>query len=272
MKHKELGRFTGALSLMWLGGYGLLWALHESGLMDSLPGRLNYSFTFLLLGGMVLFSAINAAKARPSLKEGAIVGVPGILLLVLASGWAPLELAPAFGVGLIMLLTGTWITASLGREVVSATYIWPLILVVTAFDLWSVLSSHGVTQKMVVAFEAGPALLNVMVLTVPIPAIGLKPVLGIGDALFLGFIAGAVDYLQLEWRRFILGVALGFGTCLLALLALEVPVPALVFIAPWVGICLGRSVATTPKEVLAAGVFASSLLGVQFLLENQAHW
>ena len=266
MQNQKFGRFTETVSVLWLVFYGLLTALHFSKLMTALPGKFNFSFTFLLLGGTILFAATSAGRAQPSLRDGALAAVIGGFLLFTMTRTLSPGLVSSFAVGSVLLLMGTWLTAALGREVVSSTYIWPLLIVVTCFDLWSVFSSHGITQQIVLSGDSPKEILNLLVLEVPIPAIGLSPILGIGDVLFLGFIAGAVEQLQLEWRRYFIGTMLGFGACLVTLLILEIPVPALVFIAPAIGLSLGRSVLTTAREVLMAIGFVASLLVVRSLL------
>jgi hypothetical protein len=258
-------RFLTTTALTWTGLFGLLWLVNQSDTIASLPGRLTFSITFLLLVSGVLLAASLAGKASPSIKSGAAVALWAALAVYGAMSLIESRPPLAFAVGGVVLVGSTWLMASLGREVISPTYLWPLVLVVVCFDSWSVFSPDGITHQVVTA-PKGPGMFNFLLFTVPIPGMGLQPVLGIGDALFLGFMAGAVHHLGLPQRRFVAGVVGGFILCLVALLIWERPLPALIFVAPAVAIALGRSIATSPKEVLTAVAFVTLSFGAKALI------
>ena len=258
-------RFLTTTATTWTGLFGLLWLVSLSDTIGSLPGRLTFSITFLLLVCGVLLVATLAGKASPSIRSGAAVALWAALAAYAAMSLIESRPPLAFAVGGVLLAGSTWLTASLGREVISPTYLWPLVVVVVCFDFWSVFSPDGVRHQLVTAPE-GPAMFNFLVFTVPIPGMGLQPVLGIGDALFLGFMAGAVRRRDLPPRRFLSGVVAGFLLCLVALLIWEKPLPALIFVAPAAAIALGRSIPTSPKEMLTALAFVTLIFGTKALL------
>ncbi len=258
-------RFLATTAATWTGLFGLLWLVNLSDAVGSLPGRLTFSVTFLLLVCSVLLAATLAGKASPSIRSGAAVALWAALGAYAAMSLIESRPPLAFAVGGVLLVGSTWLMASLGREVISPTYLWPLVLVVVCFDFWSVFSPDGVTNQLVTA-PKGPAMFNFLVFTVPIPGMGLQPVLGIGDALFLGFLAGAVHHLNLPPQRFLSGVVAGFVLCLVALLIWEKPLPALIFVAPATAIALGRSISTSPKEMLTAVAFVTLIFGTKVLL------
>lgn len=255
-------QFATRTAALWTGIFGLLWAIDQSGLCAGLPGRLNYSLAFLLLAAAIAMSTLHAGKASPSLRAGLAGATLGGLGLFASLQLISPNVLLAYVSGGFMLIGGIWLTASLGREVISRTYLWPLIIVVVGMDSWSVLSPDGVSHQIATQIQATEQF-NFMILTLTIPGVGLEPILGIGDALFLGFMAGAVHRLELSQQRFLIGVATGFMLCLGALLIWAVPLPALTFVGPAIAIALGKEAKTTPKEIVSALIFVGLLFALK---------
>jgi hypothetical protein len=136
-------------------------------------------------------------------------------------------------------------------------------------DSWSVWSASGISHQMVQQVQVSEQF-NFMLLTIHIPGVGLEPILGMGDMLFLGFMSGAIHRLELSTRKFALGAAAGFILCLVALLIWATPLPALTFVAPAVMVALGAEAQTTRKELLMAFVFVAILAALKMLLLGAA--
>jgi hypothetical protein len=121
-----------------------------------------------------------------------------------------------------------------------------------------VLAPEGVTRQVVEG--NAPVALNMLVLAVPIPGVGVQPLLGVGDVTFTAFLVGAVRALGLPVARLCLGFAVGFGLCLLGLLALGLPLPALPFLGVAGAAGLGALVRPQWRELaLALGVVGGVL-------------
>ncbi len=262
---KSFGRFTLISFSAWTMLFVSLWVLGKLGVLNPLPGEIAYSFTFLMLILTLLLVSLPAAELTASAKDGLIGAIfaaagIGLTMQVLSPG-----LLLAWLAGGCLIAGGMWLCASLGHEVISATYLWPLTLVVILMDSWSVLSPDGITHQMVHSVQATEQF-NFMILSVPIPGIGLEPILGMGDVLFVAFMAGAVAHLNLSSQKFLTGAGIGFIICLVALLIWQQPLPALTFVAPAIVIALGKEAASTTKEVLTAVVFVAVLFGVKTLV------
>lgn len=238
----------------WAGAVGLLLALARTSL-DALPG---FVLAFAATGAVVVAAAAGRAlrPPRPSVAVAA-VGL-GALASYAAATWVRPEALAALVAGLGLLLAGTWAGVTLGGRVGHARYIWPLVIVAAGADLWSVLAPEGITRQIVEGHA--PVALNMLVLAVPVPGVGVKPLLGVGDVTFVGFLVGAVRALGLPMARLCLGFAVGFGLCLLGLLTLGLPLPALPFLGVAGAAGLGALVRPQWRELaLALGVVAGVL-------------
>jgi len=262
---KSFGHFILTAFSAWTMLFVSLWVLDLSGVLAAMPGQIAYSFTFLMLVIALLLISVRAAELTASARDGwvgaifAVAGI-GLAMQVLSPG-----LLLAWLAGGCLIAGGMRLCASLGHEVISATYFWPLTLVVILMDSWSVLSPDGITHQIVHSVQTTEQF-NFMLLTVPIPGIGLEPILGMGDVLFVAFMAGAVAHLNLSSQKYLTGAGIGFILCLIALLIWQQPLPALTFVAPAIAIALGREAASTTKEVLTAVVFVAVLFGVKTLV------
>lgn len=243
----------------WGAVCGLLHLLLRAWPTDELAAVGGFALAFAALAAVVIVAALDAGQQSVGRFVGGAWAALGVAVLVLAR-WldpGPAPLAILNGAALVTL--GSWAGAAIGRRVEHARYLWPLVVVALGADLWSVTSPEGVTHQVVVE-GARPAVFDYLVMSVPVPGVGVEPVLGVGDVLFSALLAGAVTRHGLSRGRLALGLAVGFLLTLLLLLAVQLPVPAL----PMLGICgaaaLGRAVKPAPRELaLAAG-----MLGLMF--------
>ncbi|MBV71629.1 MAG: hypothetical protein CMH52_09830 [Myxococcales bacterium] len=223
----------------------------------------SFALSFLLLCGCVV---ITAAIASGTVEEyGKLplwhTGLPLCAVGLGAVVHLPLEwIYPWYGVSLLWF--ASIIGARLGREIQSPSHVWPLVLVACAFDYWSVMTPAGFTQAAV----EEPGLLssiNPLILVFPIPLVGPQPILGVGDVVFAGFCMGIVKKLEVDVGRACLGLLAGFLICLVLLLSLQMPLPALLCIGPAFALSYGR--ALKPKLMEMFGSLAFIIVGLLVL-------
>jgi len=247
-----------AIIRRWWIGWGAAW-LALTGL-DAVAGNadapmLSFCVTFIAVSAVLVDVQGRAGELpRRSLglfvTLGAAVGAP----IALSALEAP-EAAAAFIRGGLALSAAAWLGAALGRGMQSAAHLWPLVLVALSADLWSVTAPSGVTSQLLSASSAET--LSLVTLNAPAAGLGLVPVLGLGDVVFIGFLSGACAAVGLPHRRAGLGTAAGLAACLVALVTLQVPLPALVFIGPLCAGALGRAVVPRPADLALAAVVAA---------------
>lgn len=239
-----------------------IWPLGVDPQAQAIASIIGFALVFAALAGVVLVGGAGAAVAAADWKAtAALVGLGGGLLV----GGAQLEDAPsALLVGAGLLLAGNALGARLGREVRAASYLWPLVVVALGADIWSVTSPEGVTHQMV---EDGlPPGVPLIILSLPVPGVGLSPVLGIGDVLFCGLLLGAVVRLGLSLQRVLVGLGVGFALCLAGLVILASPIPALPFLGIGGVAALGRSAKPVPRELGLAILFVGGFFLVRFVV------
>ncbi|MEE2789370.1 MAG: hypothetical protein VX589_18675 [Myxococcota bacterium] len=171
----------------------------------------------------------------------------------------------AWATGGLLLLSTSLVGVCIGHEVQERAHLWPLIIVAVCFDLWSVTAPTGVSQNLIVSHEAD-AVSQFLLLSVPIPGLGLQAVLGIGDLVFSGLLIGATHTLALPWRLGLIGQWAGYGLCLMLLYLVQLPLPALVLVGPVWGIFMVGHVRPRPKEIMYAAVFIGVAYGVQLVV------
>lgn len=221
---------------------------------------ISFGAVFCALAGVVIAGSHGAAQVGASWRQ---VGVMTALGLAAVAGGAALEGAPsALLIGAGLIFAASAIGARLGHEVDEASYIWPLVIVALGADIWSVTTPEGVTRQMV--GDGLPPGVPLIILTLPVPGLGLSPVLGIGDLLFSGLMLGAVARLGLSTRRVVLGLAVGFMCCLAGLFVWAVPLPALPFIGLAGVIALGRQAPITPRETGLAVLFVAGVFLIRW--------
>lgn len=234
---------------------------------DELAARGGFMLAFALLSVTVIVGAMGAARAA---LPGRIVAVSLVPAAILAAVLLRGDLAPPavdLLLGAAVLSEGVWIGAALGRGVMRASHLWPLVVVAVGADLWSVVSPEGVTHQLVVE---GPPVdawwLGLVMLHLPVPGLGSSPLLGVGDVLFTGLLCGAAHQLGLNTTRLGLGLAAGFGVTLIGLLVFAVPLPALCFLAPLGVAALGSEARPSAREMALAMGVVVALFGVQLAL------
>ena len=218
-----------------------------------------FSLAFGVLVAVVIVACAGAAPV-PLAGRRLAWAVLGAAVVTALGAFLPAPdwvVGPLAGAGLICL--GAWGGAAIGRAVEHARYLWPLVLVATGADLWSVTAPQGISHQMVDG--QAPALLPLLVLAVPVPGVGVAAVLGVGDIAFTGLLLGMAHRHGLPRRRVVWGLAVGFGLCLLLLLTLALPLPALPFIGPAVGVALGRSTRPRGSELWLAAAVVGALFG-----------
>jgi len=248
---------------VWCGLFGLLLIGHGRGVEVS--PRLGFTLAFVGVSAAVV-TAVLATAATEASPRAIFVGLGvGLTALIWGGRWAPTSAASALAVGAGMLLVSARIGVAIGGRVTLARYVWPLVIVAVGADLWSVTAPSGLTRQAIV--DAPPSDgISVFLLTVPVPGGGLDGILGLGDIIFSGFLLGLAHRCGLSLRRAVFGLALGLAACLLFLLLLALPAPALVFIGPAFALALGSAVKPQPNEVAQGLVFVGLIWAIGALL------
>lgn len=239
-----------------------LWPVGEDASSRIITAIGGFVLVFGALAGVVMLGGAGAALTGADWRVTGLLALAGGTLI---AGGAQLEEAPsALLVGAGLLLAGNALGARLGREVQAASYLWPLVVVALGADIWSVTTPEGVTNQMV---EDGlPPGVPLIILSLPVPGVGLSPILGIGDVLFCGLLLGAVARLDLSMKRALIGLSAGFFACLIGLVILASPIPALPFLGIGGVAALGRSAAPVPKELGMAILFVGGFFLVRFIV------
>ncbi len=246
----------------WAAVFGLLlvvdglWPRAESAPMAAIVG---FVLAFSLLSLTVLAASFGAAQAPLSrARVGLCVLACG--LVAYGAGLLDPPAVAALLAGAALVLATSWLGAALGRGVEQASHLWPLSIVALGADVWSVTTPQAPTNQLITG-EAEWAL-SYVVLMLPVPGIGVTAVLGIGDLAFTALLCGAIVKLGLSSKRLGVGLLVGYGLTLLALLLLQLPLPALPFIAIAAVAALGGQAPIAAKEMaLAAGFVALLFIG-----------
>ena len=221
---------------------------------------ISFGLVFSAVGGVVIFAAAGAALVSTDWRAVGLITLVGGVAIACGSQIEGGLSALLIGAGLI--LAASSIGARLGHEVLEASYLWPLVIVALGADIWSVTSPEGVTRQII--GDGLPPGVSMIILTLPVPGLGLSPVLGIGDVLFSGLLLGAVTCLGLSMRRAMLGLAIGFVCCLAGLFIWAVPLPALPFIGLACVIALGRQAPIRLREAGLALLFVGGVFLIRW--------
>ncbi len=263
MTNRALPNSTLLILGLWCGIFGALLIAHGAD-VDVSP-VLGFSFAFLGVAAAVVTASLICAASGISARSAWIDLTVGLLAVLWGALGAPTSAASALAAGGGTLLICTRVGALLGGRVPVARYVWPLVIVAVGADLWSVMAPTGLTRQAVV--EAPPTReLNLLLLTVPLPGGGIDGILGLGDVVFSGFLLGLAQRCGLSLRRAVVGLSVGFLACLVFLLVMATPAPALVFIGPAFAGVLGAAVRPRGVEVLQGVVFVGALWGIGALL------
>lgn len=252
------GSWLGVMAWAALFGLALIaspWVPHTP-----IATMISFGVIFCALAGVVIAGSYGAALVETNWRG---VGVATLLGLAAVAGGAWLDDAPsALLIGAGLILAASTIGARIGHEVQEASYLWPLVIVALGADIWSVTTPEGVTQQLI--GDGIPPGVPLIILTLPVPGLGLSPVLGIGDLLFSGLMLGAVARLGLSMRRAVIGLGVGFACCLAGLFFWAVPLPALPFIGLAGVIALGRQAPIKPREAGLAVLFVGGVFLIRW--------
>ena len=211
----------------------------------------------------MLYASVAAAQSRISPKKVALVFIGASFVLIAVSLADVENRLSAWLIGAGLLSIATALGSALGAEIQERRHIWPLIIVAVCFDLWSVTAPDGVSQNLV-SDEGSSTVLSFLALSLPVPGLGIQPILGLGDVVYSSFLMGATNRLGLSSRVAIIGQCLGYALRLAILLIIALPIPALAFVAPVYGLAMGRQIRPHPLEVLGAFAF----VGIAFVVKN----
>ena len=258
---RDAWRSTAPVIAVWCATSGCLTLLLPSWPEWGLSPVLGFVLAFGLLS-LSLVTAVFASFLIGSTTSLRLLWLLAGLCLMASSSVDDLSLgvvALLRGLGLLMVgsAAGTW----LGREIQEPRYLWPLVLVALSMDAWSVLSAMGPTQLMVVEGQA-PLVLSYLLVALPVPGVGVEGVLGVADIIFAGMMVGATHHESLSTLRALSALFLALLTCLAALVIVQMPIPALVFIGPFCALAHGAKARPDWKEVVGAITFAGVLVGL----------
>lgn len=238
------------------GAWTLVFALTAGLAASGPPPLVGFLVAYAGVAAATLVAGTQAARStagrRALLPWGLAAGVT-----VAIAGQLPPDAWGALLHGGALVTAACAVGGHLGREVVDPRHVWPLVLVAASADLWSVAAPEGLTRSLLEG--EGPVALSAVVLHLPVfdgEGVAPAPILGMGDLLFTAFLLGASARLELPRRRALAGLLAGFGLCLLGLLVLQVPLPALPFIALSFAAAHGAAIRPRPHELAMALVFA----------------
>lgn len=222
------------------------------------PPALGFVTAFSAVCVVVVGSSLAAARRLVGRRRDLVWTLAGAVIAW--AGWlepVPTPLAALLG-GAGLLLAAGAAGSGLGRTVEDPRYLWPLVLVASSVDMYSVLSAQGPTAQLVAGEGVVPAFY--LFLAPPIPGVGLDGVLGVGDLVFSGFLAGMAARHALSPRRVGLGLLGGFALCMVALVVVQVPLPALPFLGTATAASLGAAVRPRARELLLAAGFSGAVV------------
>ena len=234
------------LAAAWFGLFGCLLMIMMR--TDRSASVFGYILSFSCLAVLLTLAAVvrlhRCGRARDRffmwlLLSGLTVGILPLFELAFAVaalffGFAQLVLVSALGV-------------RLGREVQQRSHVWPLMIVALGVDAISLLTPTSFTHGVLSAVTEQPKL-HLFLFSLPVPGVGVEPILGLGDGIFTGFLLGAALRLELSITTACIGVGFGYFLCLVALILTANPIPALVFIAPSFALAFGRALKPNPKD------------------------
>jgi hypothetical protein len=255
--YARVARFISRVGGFWFVAYGLLFGLRSANAMGPMWG---FFLAFLLVAACIIMSSYEAAYMEPSGRT--VIGfiVCGLIGSIVA--WLPVvpaQISPLLG-GLFLLVSATALGGWLGKGISSASHLWPLVIVVLGVDTWSVFSPEGLTHQILEGEGTLPAYYLLMATPMPGSELIAEPLIGLGDLLMTGLLVGAVVKLGLSLSRVMVGISLGYLSCLGALFLLEEPLPALPFIGVLAVLMLGREARPRLKEMAYAVVFTGIII------------
>jgi hypothetical protein len=245
-------RYIGSAS----GAWALVFAFAAAVAGLGPPPIVGFLVAYAGVAGATLVAGALAGRSSAGRRGLLPFAGAGIATVALA-GYLPADAWGALLHGGALLVAACGVGGLLGREVVDPRHLWPLVIVGASADLWSVTAPEGLTRSLLEG--EGPVALAAVVLHLPVfdgESVAPAPILGVGDLLFTAFLLGAAARLGLSPRRSLGGLLVGFGLCLAGLLVLQVPLPALPFIALCFAAAHGAAVRPRRAELAMAVGFA----------------
>lgn len=231
-----------------------------------LAGVVGFCLAFAGLTAVILWVSMGAAAGEARWPSALLIALSGLALTAIVAWLQPHAALGGLLAGAGLLAFGGWLGARLGAEMQQPGHLWPIAVVAAAADLWSVTSPEGLTHQLVVEADSASRVVDLIVLSLPVPGIGVTPVLGVGDVLFTAFLIAACRRVGFDTRRTLVGLALGFAICLGALVVWQLPLPALPFIGIMVALSAGRQAIPSARDGLATLVFVAALFGARFAI------
>jgi hypothetical protein len=212
----------------WLSAIGwaevLLVGAHRLSPGVALAPVLAFVIGFGAVVGTSLLCAARCPLAGPRLLAWLALPAAGLIALQLHS---PGELEQAMGVTACLLFGGTLLGTIVGGAIEHPGHLVFVAIVSAAADVFSVFHPSGPSA----AVAQSEAALSVLAL--PWPMLGTRAIeafLGIGDVIFTALYMAAARRHALSLGRTALALTLGYVVTMVAVVALEVAVPALPFL------------------------------------------
>jgi len=201
-----------------------------------------------LLAYLVAFVSVVAcvmlvACCAPNTSAPRLVGLLSALaLLGVAQHDAAGGMQAKLCVLIALLMLGSGLGSVVGSRITSPGHLLFVAIVSGLADVWSVTQPGGISREI----AEQPAALALLAL--PWPVLGtseIPPLLGVGDAVFVGLYIAATRALGLAMRRTLFALLAGFALTTLCVVYFERPIAVL----PWLGICF---VIAQPKSRVVA--------------------
>ena len=249
---------------LWPVAYALVYYFHAP--QWGLTFKIGYVLAFLAAAAGTLGTAYAIVPQRQLGRIGGlhIAAIVGLCLIGQNVSYGFGASLLLHGLGLIIL--GVYIGGLIGRRVSQPSFIWPLIIVLVGATLVSIFDGPSVCSGLIP--ERPPkSSRSLFWINAPMATVGIDGMLSalepIGIGLCVGFLAGC----GLSMRRGMLGLAIGFGGCLVIRLTTDYPLPALTIYAPMMALMFGPRLKPKAKDLLLSfGVLAVIWIGRQWVL------
>lgn len=190
---------------------------------DPIAARAAFVVAFAWVGLECLLAARLAASVAPArLAISTLVGALGLVALALFA--VPPSATTAALVGVLLLLAGAGAGAWVGGRIQHAGHLGVVAVVSSIADAASVFHASGPTAQIL---ESAPTL---SLLTLGAPMLGtadVPPILGVGDAVMSALHMACARKHALSQTRTSIALGAGLAATMLAVLVLELPLPAL---------------------------------------------
>jgi len=180
----------------------------------------------LAYAGVVAATMGAACLPVPSTRQLVQTLSVTAMAIAIAALFRPLGVAGSIAVGVALLVGGATIGSTLGTRVAHAGYLLPVAVVSALADAVSVL--HPAGPSAAIANDDGVA--QLLAVPAPMPQLGWVPVLGVGDVVFTALYVAAARRHGLGLARTLSALGAGYAATLLAVVALQRPLPALPFL------------------------------------------